>query len=302
MQRRALIGLSLTGIPFVLAGRSDHPIDERYTVGSRVALSDVYPIMHRGSGPDYVPFRSILVDRGEIGLHLKWANGYRISGLKFSHIAGSAVKVERSMGGYSHVGFLSQIHATHSFRGFHFANLAEYETVTDCSASFCLIGFLVSSGNNAFSNCKATDCTTGVKITGGLNHAHGVWNGLIANHCTYNLVCEDVTNGEHFSGSCFIGGQGRRAGKISIVRSHGISIVGGQISDLDIFIDARSQILLSSVTFGGKVNVQVEPGGTLVARNNLVMPNATLTLNGEAWVGSDEAPADGRRTPATRRR
>ena len=289
MRRRTLFGVPAVGISLGLTGcADDSPLLPDVLESDTLYGHANFKLTPRGSGPDYQGPDSSMVDGDEVGLHIRRKNGYHLSALKFRNIAGTAVKVEQSGLGYAHVGYLSRIAAAHSYCGFKFADHAEYESVSDCNATSCVVGFMVSSGNNTFSNCKATNCTTGVKILGGLNSAHGVWNALLANHCTYNLVCEGVGNGEHFSGSCFIGGQNSRAGSIHIVKSQGISIVGGQVSELDVFVDAQSQVLFSAVTFGGKVNFRVEPGGILIARNNMLMPEASLTLNGSAWSGSDE--------------
>ncbi|MEO7547796.1 MAG: hypothetical protein ABIT82_05190, partial [Ramlibacter sp.] len=70
-----------------------------------------------------------------------------------------------------------------------------------------------------------------------------------------------------------------------IVNSQGISINGGQISDVDLHVDGRSQALLTGIVFGGTVNVTVLPGGNLLASANMVLPGTQLKLNGAPWSG-----------------
>lgn len=242
-----------------------------------------------GSAPNYNGYASsALTDAGQIGIQLANKNNYHISDLKFTNINGVAVNVSGGLGGWQHFGHLSHIGVMHSYYGFKFSNSGEYETVSDCQASNCVFGFLVESGNNSFSNCKATYCSIGVKIFGGVNNGHGVWNGLIANHNTYNLTCQNVSLGEHFIGCCFIGGQGGAdQGYIQIINSQGITFTGGQIGYQNITIDSQSQVMLHGVTFRGPVNFNVASGGTLVAKDNLVMPGAVITLNGSAWSGNN---------------
>jgi hypothetical protein len=254
------------------------------------SISSDLTLMLNGSAPNYTGYGSPLSDAGQVGIDLTNKNDYLIQDVTFKNINGTAVKVQggANSGGWQHVGHIDHVVAAHSYYGFRFYNSAEYETVSDCQAYNCVFGFQVESGNNSFSNCKATYCSIGVKIAGGVNNGHGVWNGLISNHNTYNLTCQDVTLGEHFVGCCFIGGQGGAdQGYIQIISSKGITFTGGQIGYQNITIDANSQVMFHGVTFRGPVNFTVSAGGTLIAKDNLVMAGAAITLNGVAWAGNN---------------
>lgn len=252
-------------------------------------LSSDFTTLLSGSAVNYTGYPSSgLTDAGQIGINLTNVNNYHIHDIQFTNIKGTAVNVVGGAGGWQHFGHLSHIGVMHSYYGFRFSANAEYETVSDCNASNCVFGYLVESGNNSFSNCKATYCSIGVKMVGGTNNGHGVWNGLIANHCTYNLVCQNIAYGEHFIGCCFIAGQGGSdQGYIQILNSQGITFTGGQIGFMNITLDATSQVQFDGVTFRGTVNFTVAAGATLLCKNNLVMAGATITLNGVAFSGNN---------------
>ncbi|MEO7548135.1 MAG: hypothetical protein ABIT82_06905, partial [Ramlibacter sp.] len=207
-----ILGLGASGLAG--CGRETVFVPAGQRAGNLLGNAD-FPMRLVGNGPRYFGVRSAMIDGLESGVRLLSTTDYHLTGLKFRNIAGPAVDVRAAGNGYHHAGFLSQIAVAHSYCGFRFSDKAEYETVSDCNAAYCVFGFDIGSGNNSFSNCKVVNCSVGVRISGGSNNAHGFWNGLMANHCEINLLCEDVTNGEHFAGSCFIGGVADHQGKIA---------------------------------------------------------------------------------------
>jgi hypothetical protein len=252
----------------------------------------VAPTLNRqlriGTGPNYTGHAmwGSMPDTGEIGIKIHGAENYDVSGFDLRNFRGSGVDVQDSAGGWQHIGRLHGISAKHCYRGFAFRDSAEYEVVSDCWADNCVFGFLVESGNNAFSNCRARFNSIGVKVAGGTNNAHGVWTGLLSHHNYYNLVCHDVTLGEAFVGCSFIGGQGGAdQGVIQMVNAKGISITGGQIAYSNITVDAASQLSLEHVVLRGPVNVTVTAGGVFKSYDPVVMAGAALTLNGAPWNG-----------------
>lgn len=265
-------------------------IGNKMQSNQNLSFSSDFTLLPIGSAPNYTGYGAPLTDSGQHGITLSGKNNYHIHDIQFSNIAGSAVDIQSSVGGWQHVGYLSKISVINSYCGFKLSNYAEYETVSDCNAANCIFGFVVDSGNNSFSNCKASFCSIGVKISGGANNGHGVWNGLLANHCTYNLSCQNVSLGESFNGCCFIGGQSGSydaGGGIQIINSKGINLTGGQIGFVDVTIDATSQVSLVGVTLRGTVNFTVAAGATLSAKGNIVVPGSGVTLNGAAWTGNN---------------
>lgn len=233
-----------------------------------------------------------LVDSGEVGLAITGSDNYHLENGVLQNISGTAVDIQLTAGSWQHVGKLSNFSVRNSYRGFHLHNYGEYEVLSDCSASNCIWGFKIESGSHIISNAKVTYSQIGVQIIGTAtqNDSHGVWTGLISNHCTYNLSCVDVALGEVFNGCCFIGGQSGgydAGGGIQLVNARGIILSGSQIAYIDISVDATSVLSLIGCVFRGPCAITVAGGGVLNAKSNIVMAGATLTLNGAAFTGNN---------------
>jgi hypothetical protein len=177
---------------------------------------------------------------------------------------------------------------SHCYRGIWLHDYAEGVFISEANVSDCVFGVVVDSGNSNLSNGQTTRCSIGLLISGGPNNAHGSVMGWNSRHNTYNLSVQNVTLGHYFGGCNFIGGQaGADQGYVQIVNSKGIMINGGQIAFANITIDATSQVALRGVIFRGPVNITVAAGGVFDAKQNMVMPGATITLNGSSFSGNN---------------
>ena len=177
---------------------------------------------------------------------------------------------------------------SHCYRAVHLHNYAEGVFISGLVASDCVFGIVIDSGNSNLSNGQTTRCSVGLFVSGGANNGHGSVMGWNSRHNAYNLSCQNVAYGHYFGGCNFMGGQnGSDQGGMQFINSKGIMVNGGQIAYSDITIDADSQVAIHNAVFRGPVNVTVTAGGIFDAKNNLVMPGATLTLNGSAWGGNN---------------
>lgn len=113
---------------------------------------------------------------------------------------------------------------------------AEYNTWTNTNISGCVTGMIMAAGNNTVVGGSIVDNTTGVKLTAGANHCHGMFVGVNINHNnSENLHAENVTNGHTFS-ACHFYGNGGSTGIIWFENSRGIHVHGGVI-DCHIYND-----------------------------------------------------------------
>lgn len=113
---------------------------------------------------------------------------------------------------------------------------AEYNTWTNTNVSGCITGVIMSAGNNTFIGGSIVDNTTGVKLTSGTNHGHGMFSGVNINHNNgENLYALDVANGYTFTG-CHFYGNGGSTGIIWFKNSRGVHVLGG-IIDCHIYND-----------------------------------------------------------------
>lgn len=251
-----------------------------FTIGGQFTIA--------GTAPAYTGYSSTISDTGEVGVKLYNSHRYDISGIRVWNINGTAFGAQSSAGGYQHMGRVHRNFASDSYRGFWWRDSAEYDILALNEAHNCVFGFVIDAGNLQLDACKATNCTIGISILGGTNNAHGLVNGFISHHNAFPLVCTNVTLGMAFNGCSFIAGLDDYAsgvGTMPFTNSKGITMVGGQLSKVNITVDANSELTLTGMTFRGAVNVTVAAGGVFKSANPAVMPGATLTLNGAAWNG-----------------
>jgi hypothetical protein len=226
-------------------------------------------------------------DSGEGGVKLYGTKKARLRDIDLSNISGTGIDVQASTA-WQDYALLSGIFGRDCYRVMHFRNGGEYAQVNGAKVVNSVYGVHVDSGNVHFTNLEAVNCSIGILVSGGTNNAHGTFTGGSVTHCANLLSCQQVTLGETFSNMNFIGGQGGNdQGAIQLINSKGIVILGGQISYADVSVDATSQLYLRGVTLRGPVNFTVATGGTLDAKDNIVMAGATVTLNGAPWNGGN---------------
>lgn len=242
-----------------------------------VKLSGDFEIV--GNGPSYTGYPSSqVVDGAQTGITLSGNDRIDIDGkIEIHNIKGSAVDVQATAVAWKNSIHIRGLTVHDAYRGMWLHNVAEYVTTSDVNAYNNLFGIQVDSGNNTFINAKTIYNSVGVKVCGtasgycdSANNAHGVFVALESNHNTYDLVVVDVTVGETFSGCHFIADQsGSGHGKIQIINSKGINIIGGQIA-ADISLDATSVLSLqSNYVRPALTNTPiVAAGGILYAKNN----------------------------------
>ncbi len=236
-----------------------------------------------GSGGTYPS----ISDSGNTGLLLYNADRYSAQ-CDVKNVAGTGIDVSSVAGGWMHRGRLSGVSVKDCYRGFHFHNGGEYETVSDSWADNCVFGFLIESGNINLSNCKARLCSVGLKLTGGSANSHGSIYGFSSTHNNFNLACNGVSYGENIVACNFIAGQGGTdQSEMQFINSQDINLVACQIAYNDVSIDADSRVSLKDCALRGPVNFTVTSGGVLDAKNNRVMAGANITLNGSAWIGNN---------------
>lgn len=127
---------------------------------------------------------------------------------------------------------------------FHAGTGSEYNVLSGCSAVECVTGVLIAAGNINWSGGNVVDNATGIKLTSGANHGHGIFSGININHNETNLRVDDVSLGHTFNG-CHWYGDSASLGKIVIVNSKGITIDGGQL-------DSVVEILAGAATLNGQ--------------------------------------------------
>ena len=176
----------------------------------------------------------------ESGLYLKNCKNYSIDGVVVTDCRFCGIELdapdEYLPNERGDRGKFSNISLNSNNYPIYIAPLAEYNVFTNITASSNLNAFLVQGGNNNFSVCNIVDNQKGVWVLGGANDAHGVFSGCNINHNTeYNLLVEDIVNGETFVGCHFYGDDAEGVGKIQIQNSRGVNIQGG-IIDAAIFI------------------------------------------------------------------
>lgn len=184
-------------------------------------------------------------------------------------------------------GFVDRFNIHDAYIGIKTESSGEYASFGMGSVHHCTIGLHCSSGNNKFVGTSFTKNKFGVFMYQGTNDAHGVMDGITANHNETNIACWDIVIGQVFNGGACFGGYNTTQGKIDIQRSKNILINGMHIGSNDITVDSSSELILRNVLWHGNINVTIAPGGVFDAKNCYKHPNSTLTLNGIAWSGNN---------------
>jgi hypothetical protein len=194
-----------------------------------------------------------------VGLRIEVSRAYSVTGMRFQ-VFGTAVQVidrrDLSDKPRGDRGKFTDIIAMNCGTGFDVGNGAEYGTFTNISALGCERGVVVNGGSNQFNGGNVVDCTDGIVLVAGPNHAHGGFHGMNVNHNRrHNLLAKDIAYGHTFTG-CHFYGDGPDKGTIQLTNCAGINITGGQL-DCAVIAD------------GGKGNV--------VANNVIAGPNFKVT-------------------------
>lgn len=108
---------------------------------------------------------------------------------------------------------------------------AEYCTVENAHVTGCSAAGIKTAAGNI--NWKGGHCVDnvldGMHVNNGSNHAHGAVVGMNINHNNqFNLVTNQVTNGQDFIG-CHFYGNGASTGALFFDRSKGIHLHGGHL-------------------------------------------------------------------------
>lgn len=144
-------------------------------------------------------------DAGAIGLRIRNCVRYTVDGVQCINIEGAGFDVSSTTtttfrgeaGSFSNSFAYDCAVGRRVSAGSH----AEYTTWTGCNFAGNNIGVEDSAGNTSHIGGSISDnITTGVKLLGGANHAHGMFVGVNINHNgSFNVHCIGVTNGHTFS-------------------------------------------------------------------------------------------------------
>lgn len=101
-----------------------------------------------------------------------------------------------------------------SYQGYVFTNSGEYVAAYSTTAQEVGRVFDIEAGCINIEGCVATRCGTPFYILGqGVNNpAHGLINGVIANHCCVGSICIGFTNGEVINSCTFLSSDQRGGG------------------------------------------------------------------------------------------
>jgi hypothetical protein len=250
---------------------------------SDVSINGDFEIV--GNGANYTGHPgSSMVDGAQVGIYLNNSTNIDIDGnIEIRNIKGSGIKVENT----TLTGTvlwrpnikIRGVYAHDSYRGIYTLNKGEYLTFSDVTTSYNLYGIFIDSGNVSLVNAKSTYNSVGITLWSGVNHAHGVVGSSIFNHNYYNLSMNGLTAGMAFSGCNFIGEQnGSGAGRIQVVNSKGVNLVGGMIGS-NITVDSTSTISVQGNYIYTALS-SITGAGTWVAKNN-------ITELGVLWAGNN---------------
>lgn len=180
--------------------------------------------------PNYENYYPDIPNNGQGFLRVLTCEDFSVSNLNLRRFAGIALSQE---GGYLNEkkGIYQNIRGKECYTLLRCHNYGEYCEFFGVVGDRCTISLDVDSGNDAFFGCQGVNCRTGLKLTGGINHAHGQFNGCTFNHNNWNLEADDVEFGESLSGCHFIGGTLIHptivTGRIRLTNSRGINFNGG---------------------------------------------------------------------------
>lgn len=192
--------------------------------------------------PDYSTHYPTIPDNGQGFLREITCNRFEVSGIKLKRFAGTGIQHEGTYG-WDMKGVFERIWMTEMFRGVKCHNIGEYTNFDRILISKSTFGIEVDSGNNIFTGCQVTHSGAAFKLTGGTNNAHGQCIGCTFNHNNWNLVAQDVTLGQTFSGCHFNGTiiDGWVTGRIGIYNSRGIHLIGGHLGS-NVTVDGTGSI------------------------------------------------------------
>lgn len=160
------------------------------------------------------------------------ANRFRVAGFGAKNIAGWGIKHDPGVDDLISRGDQGQIIAPQlhgCYRGFEntAGTGAEYSTMLAPMISGCDIGAKIAAGNTTVMGGDLVDNVTGMMVTNGSNHAHGIVSGININHNSlYDVHCDQVTNGQSFA-DIHLYGNGASAGAVFLDRCKGVTFDGG---------------------------------------------------------------------------
>lgn len=167
----------------------------------------------------------------EAGLYITSGNRYRVEGVESREFKGKGIWLDGTNTGLyrGDRGQFTDCAAYQCTVGRQIDAGAEYTTWTNFNASGCITGDAQAGGNVVTVGGSIVDNNTGVKLTAGANHLHGMHVGVNINHNTiFNIEAVNVTNGHDFL-DCHLYGDGGAAGALFFNNSKGISVKGGHL-------------------------------------------------------------------------
>lgn len=203
-----------------------------------------------GTGPTYSGFPSAgITDSGQGGLKFVDSKNINIDAdILITNILGSGFESTKPSHAFTNefTNTFRDVTAKSCYRGLYIHNFSEYDSYMGCSATQCIYGLALDSGNNTISDCQFVYNNSNLLMTGGTNDGHNAIVNCIFNHGTFNAGFLNIVGGQHFTGCQFLSDQsGSGHGIITVINSIGISFVGGGMGS-DISVDATSQVSCQS--------------------------------------------------------
>lgn len=167
-----------------------------------------------------------------VGIRVTDSNRWRIDKPIFKNIKGAGLLVQNLVGTSTYRGDQGQIICPQAYEcdtglWFNSGSGAEYCTVVAPHIVGCNIGIQAVAGNTTCLGGNVVDNVVGVQVTGGANHAHGIFSGVNINHSTtYSVLCSQVTLGQDFNNCHFYDD----VTNIFLDRSIGIVFNGGHMA------------------------------------------------------------------------
>lgn len=245
-------------------------MNRRFFLRSSAALAGAGLLIPRtgfastGSAPNYTGYASngSFYAGGE-GQHVGPAN-WRVVDQEISNMQGACIDFTGSSAWQS-VGIARGNYLHDSYKGIWTHGSAEGMDADENYISNCVFGAHIDSGNNTIRGGQIVYCSVGIKVGDdpiGSNNAHGIVSGVVVRHCTYLVVCQNVTLGHLFEGCQFVAGQaGSDQGVIQIINSTGLQFNGCGLAYCDISVTGpmpsfkdctvRGPVTLNGVPFSG---------------------------------------------------
>lgn len=213
-----------------------------------------------------------------VGIKINGCTNWRLRDVGVNRF-GSGIQYENSPN-WGAKGTATDIDLSECFKGILTQSSGEYGTFS-ARLDRCTFGIHVDSGNNTFMGCQVVRSGVAIKLSGGVNNAHGQFIGGHFNHSNYNLEINDaVSLGETFVGCHFIGDAiGGNAGTIRIKNSRGITLANCQIG-ANIIVDGLPEGASPNVngtnmmmgcyvrTLPGSIAPAISNGGVLLCKLN----------------------------------